>query len=230
MIELLVSMAITSMLMLALLSLVGNTSEDYTRTQRALNTLSQARSFLQFFDREVATRLPGTPLVHENGTGSDPSDKLAFVRAISADEDDPADPGDLNTSAYYVAFSADSPSSASPKLFRKNLKPKDTQTLLEGTSPPPFPTPDPATDEPLVPYVLDFQSNPKYRDDFGTLVDWDATSPQPPSLLELKLTFIDDTAATRFKTEADWKRLASSPRPAEVQLVRTFTRNISLAK
>ena len=233
MIELLVSMAITAVLMVALFSLVGESTAGYTRTQRSVNTLSQARAFIQFFGRELSTRLPGTPLVHETGNGGGVADsgKIAFIRAISPAEEDANDPGDLNTSYYYVAYSADGANAESPKLFRGTLGAEDTQTLLTATGTPAFPPADPALDEIIVPNTLGFEAKPKYyAGDPARPEDWTAASPSHPTLIELTIRFIDESSAQRFRTQAEWDRLATAPRDNELQLIRSFTRTISLAK
>lgn len=234
MIELLVSMTITSIIMVTLFSLVGQSTESYTQTQRAVNAVSQARAFIQFFDRELSTRLPGTPLIHNKksaSAGPSSSDRIAFVRALTSDEFDSSDAGDLNTSVYYVDFSDDGKRGESPKLFRKNLGASDTQDLIEEGATPGLPTVDPSTDEQIIPNVLSFEATPKYRDTLdGELKDWDSGSQEPPSLVELSITFIDDSSAQRFKSKSEWNRLSTSPRDSELQLIRTFTRNIAIAK
>lgn len=233
MVELLVAMAITSAIMLALFSLVGESTASYTRTQRAVNSLSQARAFMQFFAREVSTRLPSTTLLHETGSGMgvQASEKIAFVRAVSPDGELAADPGDLNTCYYYVEYSADGTSGESPKLFRGVLGPADTQTIIAAAGTPAFPAQAPGADEPIVPNVVGFAAKPRYyAGDPAAPVDWTAASPQPPSLVEITITFIDDSSAQRYRTRADWERLATSPRESEKQLLRTFTRTIAIAK
>ncbi len=234
MVELLISMAITSIIMLALLSLVGQSTDSYTRTQRAVNTISQARAFMQFFGRELSTRLPGTPMVHEKASSNgvvEASEKIAFVRAVSSDEQQAAKPGDLNLVSYRVAFSQDTTNVESPKLFRAARNPALTQTFLETAGTPAFPAADAALDEPIVANVIGFTAKPRYYSGSPpVLTDWTATSPQPPSVIELSIRFIDDSTAQRFKTRAEWDRLATSPRENEKQFIRTFTRTIAIAK
>lgn len=226
-------MAITSVIMITLFTLVGQSTASYTQTQRAVNAVSEARAFVQFFDRELSTRLPGTPLIHEEKSGPDPSDSacIAFVRVISSNEPYEDDPGDLSTSIYYVDFSRDGASDISPKLFRKSLGPEDTQSLIESGSNPVFPQIDPTEDEPIIPNILSFKATPMFRDATrGELKEWESTSPEPPSVIELTFTFVDDSSAQRFRTKTEWNRLANAPRDSERQLVRTFARNIPIAK
>ncbi len=239
-IELLVAMAITSVIMIALFSLVGTTTDSYTRTQRAVNTVSQARAFVRFFENELSTRLPSTYFIRDSADssgGPETSDKIAFVRTLSEDEQDvlaettPPDPGDLGTAVYYVGY-LDAPGDALvPALFRKQLGPRETQeaVITPGTSAS-FPTTDPANDEPIVLNLLGFHARPQFVNSAGALEDWSGTSSAAPSVLELTIRFIDDSSARRFKTKADWDRLATAPRDQEKPLIREFTRTLTLAQ
>lgn len=233
MIELLVGMAITSIIMVALFSLVGQSAESYTRTQRAVNTISQARAFIQFFGRELSTRLPDTPMIHEIGSGDgvEASEKIAFVRSISIDEQQAATPGDLNLVSYRVAFTQDAPNLESPKLFRAARNPKETQTFLKTPGTPSFPADSPNLDEAIVANVIGFTAQPRfYIGSPPVLEDWTATSPEPPCIIELTIRFIDDSSAQRFRTREDWDRLADAPQDSEIPLIRSFTRSIAIAK
>ncbi|MGJ8643675.1 MAG: PulJ/GspJ family protein [Luteolibacter sp.] len=242
-IELLVAMGITSVLMVALLSIIGTSTESYTQTQRSLNSISQARSFLQFFDRELSTRLPGTPLIHEENSASNSpssSDKFAFIRVLTDDEQatfanlTPPELGDLGTSLYYVGYSDDPLFAPCYSLYHRRLSPEETQDLIEDSITTPdltFPTSTPGDGEPIIPNILDFKATPKYRDSAdGELKDWVITDPETPSVIELKITFVDESAAQRYKTQTEWDRLATSPRDTELQFIRSFTRTIAIAK
>ena len=240
MIELLVAMSITSVIMVALFSLVGTTTDSYTRTQRAINTVSQARAFMRFFETEISTRLPSTYLIHvssDSSGGPDASDMVAFVRVLSEDEQDalteatPPDPGDLGTAVYYVDYLDAPGNSVIPALFRKQLGPKETQEKIinPGTSAT-FPSPDPANDEPIVLNLLEFTAQPQFVNTAGALEDWSPSSSESPSVLLLTIRFLDDSSALRFKTKDDWDRLATAPREQEKSLIRDFTRTITLAQ
>ncbi len=224
-------MAITAIVTLALFTLVGQSTASYAEAKRSVNSLSQARAFLQFFERELSTRLPLTPLLHEPSTpgGAEASSKIAFIRSLSHDEQSQLTPGDLGTSAYYVAFTADSPNTVSPKLFRKFLNSAETQSLLESPTQPDFPAPAPTTDEAIIYHVLDFDASPKFLNpSTGELFDWNPDSPEPPTSLELTIRFTDESTAQRFTTAADWDRLATNPRENERKLIRTYSRSIPI--
>ncbi|MFK7851257.1 MAG: type II secretion system protein J [Akkermansiaceae bacterium] len=230
-IEVLVAMAITSVIMIALFSLVGQSTDSYTRTQRAVNTISQARAFMQFFEEEITKGLPGTPVIHESNSAEGPtfSDKIAFVRTIPIDAQNPATPGDLGTTFYYVAFSEDKGSGVSPKLFRKILPPDETLEFIESVPTPVFPDEEPNSDEPIIHNILSFEARLKFLNpDTREFEDWAQDSPQPPSRTVLTIRFIDDSSSQRFTSESEWNRLATSPRETEVPLIRTFTRTLPL--
>ena len=92
-----------------------------------------------------------------------------------------------------------------------------------------FPQTDPATDEPLISYALQFQAIPRYYDSSGSLVDWTATSPSNPSVLNVTIRFLDESSASRFRNEQDWARLATAPSPQEKQFIHSFERTFALA-
>lgn len=236
-VELLVAMAITSLIMLALFSLVGTTSDSYTRTQRAVNTISQARAFMRFFEGELSTKLPSLSLVHQDSTGPGNSDELAFVRVLSIDEQEAFeaqnDPGDLGTVIYYVDFLGDLDDAnrpVTPTLFRKKLGPAATQADIINAAPSSPPAGNPLTDEPLVLHVLDFKAQPKYYNPAGALQDWTTGTSGNPILIEVTIRFIDDSSAQRYKTKAAWNALATTTNPtvAERQIIQEYRRTIML--
>jgi prepilin-type N-terminal cleavage/methylation domain-containing protein len=230
-VELLIAMAITSVIMVVLLGIVTQSTDTYNRTQRAVNSLSQSRAFLQFFDREISTRLPQTPLIHQAGTGNTPdlSDKLAFVRTISIDEQSNTNPGDLGTSAYYLAYAPAIGDAVAPRLYRKVLTPAQTQVLLESPTPG-IPAADP-TDEAIIDNILSFQARPKLIDPAsGEMKDWNINSTEPAAFIEITIRFVEESTSRRFKTKGEWDRLASSPTDDEIPLIQTFSRTIAIAK
>lgn len=230
-VEVLVAMAITSIIMVALFSLVGQSTASYTQTQRAVNTLSQARAFMHFFEEEISKGLPGSPVVHERNSSVGPafSDKIVFVRTMPIDAQDPTNPGDLGTTFYYVAFSSDKGTGVSPKLFRKTLPPDETLSYIESAPTPSFPDSDVTLDEPIVQNVISFEARLQFLDpDSREFEDWSSDSPLNPSRVILTIRFVDDSSSQRFTTESEWNRLANSPRENEEALIRTFSRTLPL--
>lgn len=229
-IELLVAMAISSALIAALLALTQLATKRFAHNQRELSQLSQARSLHHLFQAELATRLPASPLICETNPYAEPSDRLAFVRAISPAEQNPLHPGDLATCAYYLAFTADAGGRESPKLFRKSLDPENTQLLLDAADQAAFPEPTPDADEVIAYHILDFRVSPQFRDpDSGGLVPWETSSAHPPGLLEITISQLSETASRRLGGRHHWQRVATAPSDTELPHIRTRKHLISLS-
>lgn len=226
-IELLVAMAITSFIMIALIGLIGQSSTVYKDSRSAVESLSDARSLMQFFEAELRSRLPRTPFLTETTSGG--PDKFGYVRAGSFDEQVVAPTGDLSTSVYYIAFTADSPGAGSPKLFRHYLDARKTQDLLETPAPPSIPAVDPAKDEPLLYNVIRFEAKPKRLNAAGVYEPWTPANDAPPSIVEITVETTDDASATRFKTEGAWISLRNTSEPNLQKIIRRYSRTIPLA-
>lgn len=226
-------MTISSVLLLTLATLIVQTTSGYNQSQRTANHLNQARAFIQLFQAELSTQLPATPIIHGSQTSGGPetSDQIAFIRTLSADEQNPSLPGDLSTSCYYVAFVQESEQRVIPKLLRKILTPQETQLLIESGNAPEFPETDPATDEALIDSVLSFQATPKFMNPTtGNFETWTPSSAQPPSVIELSLRVLDESSSRRFTHAAAWNRLATAQKPNERALIRTFAHSIPIGK
>jgi prepilin-type N-terminal cleavage/methylation domain-containing protein len=223
-IELLVAMAITSIIMIALISLIGQSSSVYKESRNAVESLSDARSLLHFFEAELASRLPRTPLLTQTTDGG--PDILGYIRAGSFDEQLVATAGDLSTSVYYVAFSADAPNSVSPKLFRHHLDARKTQDLLEAPAPPAMPALDPANDEPLLHNVIRFEAKPKRQNAAGVYEPWTPESGGQPAVIEITIEITDDSSAARFKSQGAWLALRDGPERQSAKLIRRYSRII----
>lgn len=230
-IEMLVTMAISSALLVILGAIVTQTTDGYALTQRSVNHLSQARAFLQLFDSELSLRIPETAIIHRSFTPSGPekSDQIAFVRTLPMDEQNSEKPGDIATSCYYVAFVESSNQQIIPKLFRKILHPNETQDLMEKGKEAEFPEIDPAADEPVIDFVLSFQAIPMYHNpQTGNDEPWDESISLPPSYVEVIIRTIDELFSRRFTNQAAWNRLAISPTNSEQSMIRTVTHRISI--
>ncbi len=225
-VELLASIAIASILMIVLLGFMQQSSSTYQETQRAVTTLSDARSFLKFFEDELSSRLPGSLVLFES---SSQSDKIGFIRAQSYDEQKVTE-GDLQTVIYYVEATQDGKGFVSPKLFRHSLDPQKTQGLIETTGTPTMPATNTTTDEPILYNVVTFKARPKYYDTSGAPQDWNPSSSEKPSLVEVTVSVIDDSTAARYQAEPAWAKLRDSNNSDAKKYVRTYTRTILLSK
>jgi type II secretory pathway component PulJ len=231
--ELVVTMAISSVILLTLAALLTQTTEGYVLSQRSMNHLSQARAFVQLFQSDLSKRLPGTSLIHRSprSAGSQVSDQIAFVRTIANDEQNPDVPGDLVTVCYYVAFVEESNQRVIPKLFRKILNPRETQQLMEAGDGAEFPEVDPSRDESVIDSVLGFRTTPMDdNSESGSCESSSQSAAHPPSCLEVVLRTVDESLSLRLTNPADWIRLASAPKESELQFIREVSQKLSIGK
>lgn len=230
-VELLVAMSISSVLLITLAVIINQTTDSYALSQRSVNHLSQDRAFLQLLESELSIRLSETPIVHRSTmlVADESSDQIAFVRTLSKDEQSPEISGDLATSCYYVAFAEDSDQRVIPKLFRRILNPTETQDLMDAGDEAEFPEVDPILDEPVIDSVLSFKATPIYLNpETGNEEPWDKTIKHVPSYIELTIRTLDESFSRRYTNQAEWNRLAISPKKYELQMIRSFTHKISL--
>ena len=218
-VELLVAMTIASVVLLAVFGLVDQSSNSYRDTRRQTTVLADARAFLQFFESDLRSRQPGTPYLH---LGIGGSVAIAFIRTRSYDERGPDDLGDLSTPIYYVALTHDG-SGLAPRLFRRSIGPEETQEILESGPTPALPPIDPEIDEPVLHNVLHFSATPLRRDrETRQLVPLSEPG-QRPEAVAVRITLLDDHAASRLTTAEDWENLGSGESTLARQ-ARTFRR------
>lgn len=232
-IELMVTMAVSSVLMITLAALVFQATDGYALTQRSVDHLSQARAFLQLMESDFSTRVPETPMIHESdeSLGPDGSDRISLVRTLSPDEQHPEIQGDLATCCYYVAFTEDPNQRIIPKLFRKILNPSETQSLMESGDAGDYPDVDPSVDEAVMDCVLGFHATLMYHDqESGNDERWDRNVSHPPSHIKIMLRTLDESFASRFTNRAAWDRLAISPTEDEENMIRSVSHRIAIGK
>jgi prepilin-type N-terminal cleavage/methylation domain-containing protein len=229
-IELLTSMAISSIILLFLFGLINQSSVTYKNTQSAVNTLSESRAFYHFFETDLSSRLPNTPLLSEVSPSG--YDKIGVIRVKSFDEPRVANApdSDLRSSVYYVAFTQDLRGAVSPKLYRSYMDAAQTQALIDSSPTPTIPAGNPAVDEPLVYNVVSFKAQPRQLNSAGQPEPWTPTSAQPPAFVEITLELIDDGTAARFRSQGSWAQLAVPNSRERLQNVRTYTQTIQLAR
>ncbi len=223
-VELMTAMVVTSMLMIALFSLVGQSSTNYRLSHRKVNTLADTRAFLHFLQNDLSSRISDTRFFYRETSAG--FVEFAFTRTRSADED--TSKGDLATTIYYVAVTEDDARHESPKIFRRTLSVEETQKLLAQGEAAPFPNYDANADEPLVYNVVSFMIKPSSRNPLGNWQEWQPNSNQSPERLQLTLDLIDDNTAQRFASKDDWVSLSASADPKQREAIRSFTHNISL--
>lgn len=158
-VELLTAMAITSLMMFALLSLVGQSSTNYRISQRKVSAIADSRALFHFLENDLSSRVGNTKFFLRTNPAN--HSEFAFIRTRDAQDSNAT--GDLATCVYYVAYSNDDANSGSPKLFRRTLDGPSTQRLLEQGNAATFPATDPTMDDPIAYNIARFEVRPLRR-------------------------------------------------------------------
>ncbi len=223
-VELLTAMAVTSMLMMALFSMVGQSSTNYRISQRKVTTLADLRSLFHFMENDLASRVEDTRYFLRNNPSN--QSEFCFIRTRDAQESNAT--GDLTACLYYVAFSADDANSGSPKLFRRTLDGTATQQLLDGGATATFPAYDPTTDDPIAYNIVRFEVTGQQRDATGNWQPWNQTQGTAPQQIEIVLELIDDFSAQRLRNENQWLALSRTTDLKQREAVRRHVHRIVL--
>ena len=222
--ELLTAMAVTSLLMIALFSLLGQSSAHYHLSQRHINSLADGRALFHFLENDLASQVAGTTFFLQADANG--QTQMAFVRQRDAAQTDAT--GDLMGCFYYIAFREDEARHGSPTLFRRILDAHATQQWMQAGNAAVLPSPDPLVDEPLAYHVLRWEIRGLQRDAQGRRQPWDSAPGSAPSDLEILVEMVDERTAQRFKTEQQWKDWANSQDPQKREAVRRQQHRIPL--
>lgn len=223
-VELLTAMAITSLMMFALLSLVGQSSTNYRISQRKVSAIADSRALFHFLENDLSSRVGNTKFFLRTNPAN--HSEFAFIRTRDAQDSNAT--GDLATCVYYVAYSNDDANSGSPKLFRRTLDGPSTQRLLEQGNAATFPATDPTMDDPIAYNIVRFEVRPLRRAADGSWQPWLDTATTAPEVLEITLDLTDDFSAQRLSQEAQWLALANPTNPQRRETVRRHTHRITL--
>lgn len=223
-VELLTAMAVTSLMMFALLSLVGQSSTNYRVSQRKVSAIADSRALFHFLENDLSSRVGDTKFFLRTNPAN--HSEFAFIRTRDAQDSNAT--GDLSTSIYYVAFSNDDANSGSPKLYRRTLDGPSTQQLLEAGNAAAFPAYDPTTDDPIAYNIVRFEIRAQRRAADGSWQPWIDTSPTAPEQLEIILDLSDDFSAQRLSQEPQWLALANETNLQRRETVRRYTHRITL--
>jgi prepilin-type N-terminal cleavage/methylation domain-containing protein len=226
-VELLVAMSITSIIVLVLFAIVGQTSTNYRLSQRKITTLADARAFLQFIESDFASRISRTKFHWKNDTPQSSRFALTLVRNSDESFSNP-DQGDLSTVVYYKEFTADDTLRSSFKVFRKKIDGLATQQLLESGNAAAFPVTDSSLDEAVLFNCLEFSLKPYRREINGSLSPWLESDPIAPDAVELTIAIIDEFSSQKLLRAEQWQALATSVDPRAREAVQQFTRIIPL--
>lgn len=203
-VELLSSMVIGSIILLAAASLLGSSGDGYERVGGGVATEREARALVTQLTSDLATARFHKDGVIEASTKSWPDDRLGFLslQPVQAQSDN-GRIGDLCAVHYYIDDISIGGKTVRCLMrgFRESV---DTYDALENGGIAPLFTRRPGIDEPVAFGVVSFQARPKSRDPQGKWTDWIKNDDKDPEALDMRLVIARRDLAGRLKTTADW--------------------------
>lgn len=209
--ELMCSMAIGSVILLAAASLLGSSGDGYERVGGGVAAEREARALMTQLAADLSTARFHENGVIEKSTAAWPSDRLGFLSLQAPDAQSKAGRiGDLCAVNYYLKDLTTN-GRTTRCLMRGFRESADTFAALRNGSVAGLFTEQPGLDEPVAFGVVSFQARPKTRDPSGHWVDWDQSSrPSGPEALDVRLVVARRALAGRLKQPADWNGAGSS--------------------
>ncbi len=244
MLELLVSMAVLSLLVVLLLSMVDNATKMWRLSENRVDAYREARAALNLIASDLASiyTSTNTNFTYINRapaavppTQSHLDGKLFFVTALPVNAQGANQKSDLCTVGYFAGYDKTSltgKGEASMNLYRFFRPSNDTFTALltgdigNGMSISTVPTSDDA--EVLAKNITGFKVMAYSKDPttVGKLTPFNQSATTPtPDVLEITLNAISNDAAKRLTSQAEWETTNSI---THQQNVRTFTKRVVL--
>lgn len=203
-IELMCSMAIGSIILLAAVSVLGSSGDSYTRVSGGMVVEREARAVIAQLTSDLSSAIFHKDGVFETSTGNWSADRLGFLCLQSADAQADADRmGDLCAVNYYLKNLTINGKTVRC-LMRGFRDSRQTFTALGVDEVPELFAGQSAIDEPVAFNVVSFGVHPKSRDASGRWVDWMEDDDAGPAALDLRLIVARSNLAERLVQPGDW--------------------------
>lgn len=248
MLELLVSMAVLSLLIVLLLSMVDNATKMWRQSENRVDAYREARAALNLIASDLASiyssantnffrtnssgiTLSPSKISPSSPLGSGKTDSIFFITALPSKAQDPtAGKSDLCEVGYYVSWSStsilagDTNRSQNLHRFFRSSDPtfeglKNNAVLFNSAS-------SGGGEEILAKNITGFTVATYTKDSTtpGKLNPFTQSDTTPmPDVLEITLSAISNEAAKRFTSQSDWSNTNSA---IHQENVRTFTKRV----
>lgn len=215
-VEMMVSMAIGSMVLLGAVMILGSTGEGYERVGGGVIAEREARALLGQLKADLASASFHKDMLIAKGTESWPLGKVGFLTLQPDDAQlEENRLGDLCAVRYYIKDETVG-GKLVRCLMRGFVESNDTfKTLRNGDVSSLFTPPAEGADnvdEAIAFGVVSFEVTPKTRDADGKLSDWVANDATPPDLMTIRLVIARRELMGKLTDEVSWSgkgRLAS---------------------
>lgn len=210
-VELLVSMAIGSMILLAAASLLGGSGASYERVGGSVATEREARAIITQLGADLTTAQFHKDAVIQLSFNQWPADQLGFL-SLQPSEAQSRDEhlGDLCAVNYYLEDLSIGGKTVRC-LMRGFRESRETFEALETEKIADLFKPQGGIDEPVAFGVVSFQARPMVRAPGGGWISW---TPTPegnsiPEAVDVRLVIARRDLAARLKTSGDWDNAGS---------------------
>ncbi|NNC87435.1 MAG: prepilin-type N-terminal cleavage/methylation domain-containing protein [Akkermansiaceae bacterium] len=246
--ELMVAMAVGTILLLVVLGVMSSGSEGYAAATGRIDANVEARAALTTFSDDLATIRPSPvndlSFSIRQGEGVWPSSEAWFfaLKPRSAQDAGKAS-GDLCFVYYYTAVTRELEGEAGPysrKLYRRLISSADVMEMLRNGDDFLAPKPDPERleDEAVAFNVVQFLAEPwVVNSESGQVEAWTRESGLAgPDFVDLTLRLTDDRTAALLSKEENWEGdwplarqfFGEGPGSAEGKRMRTFKTRLPL--
>jgi hypothetical protein len=201
-VELMASMAVGMVVLLAAVALLRSTGDGYERVGGGIGAEREARALITQLTADLSSAQWGPEVLFKQTDAAWPADRLGFF-TLQAPDAQSADGriGDLCVVHYYVKDLqiANKTVRCLMRGFRESaetfeaIRGGDTSSLFTELD----------RDEPVAFNVVSFEARPKKRDGSGQISDW-SVSPIAPDLFDVRLVIARRDLAGKFLTAADW--------------------------
>lgn len=203
-IELMCSMAIGTIILLAAASLLGSSGDGYERVGGGVAAEREARAAVTQLTADLATAMFHKDGIFEKSSATWPSDRIGFLSLQpSQAQTDAKRIGDLCAVNYYL----DDLTIDGKKvrcLMRGFRESSETFTALKNSAVPGLFTALEKIDEPVAFGVVSFEARPMTRDAAGKWIDWVSTEVTGPLALDTRLVLARRSLSARLTRPEDW--------------------------
>jgi prepilin-type N-terminal cleavage/methylation domain-containing protein len=211
-VELMVSMAIGSMILLAAATLLGGSGESYQRVGGSVAAEREARAIITQLGTDLTSAQFHKDAVIKVTFSARPQDQFGFLslQPYQAQADD-QHLGDLCTVNYYL-YDLTIGGKQVRCLMRGFRESRATFEALGADKIKDLFSPQPLIDEPVAFGVVSFQARPMVRGAGGIWTSWTPGTTTAPDAVDVRLVIARRDLAGRLKTTSDWDGAGSGGR------------------
>jgi len=203
-IELMCSMAIGAIILLAAASVLGSSGDSYARISGGMTVEREARAAVAQLTTDLSSAVFHKEGIFKKSTGNWSFDHIGFLSLQPSDAQTDANYiGDLCAVNYYLKDITIN-GKAVRCLMRGFRESRQTFEALSGDATSSLFTNRSAIDEPVAFNVVSFESRPKTRDVSGRWSDWIPDDETGPSALDMRLIIARGNLAERLTQSEDW--------------------------